>query len=601
MNALADTGASVSVLPFNLYKNLGRSDPRPYHSNLTMADNTQAKVMGEVRNVGIQIRYQAYLVDFLVLDISVDKELPLLLGRPFLRTCGVVIDIGREDDWLSCFEVGRDEDGNHKHGPVAPSFLDIEDEMERALAMEAYFNPFKNIIVFKKLNDFLGSLPVQLKNTDWGNEGYEMYNKIEGDEAWHAKFEKATQSSHPNPLIANYEKRNGRGTIEYQLQQVKNANLKWRELPSMERHAYYYSWERALSIEGDVYPEWCSDFFSTMYFERGVDRTKLMTENSIWFRLCGQEHVLTLLEFAVLLGLYEESELDHRLFAIHFSKLEIDDKLFNHDEYWQKIKEPTRTNPRTSLIKEPLMRVVHRLIVGALAHRLGSKERCQKIDLWMMSALKESHGINLAWVIAEHLFKHALGLKENSLICGGHYVTKIAKSLGYLLDEKVAKCSEPIECEKWTEKMLAGELDLENYTLLGSSSLPLPPKTREQRQDPSGLNSSWGDWNTSLNEIERGNVYRDSMLMRNNYMLEHSMPILYHLADQANYAYPTYVPPNVPPYPYPYVPYPYPYTHYPSMGSMPSLGGTSIVPTSGYEVGGSSRAIQDDDDASMSE
>ncbi|GJV72072.1 hypothetical protein Tco_1492067, partial [Tanacetum coccineum] len=83
-----------------------------------------------------------------------------------------------------------------------------------------------------------------------------------------------------------------------------------------------------------------------------------------------------------------------------------------------------------SLIQEPLIRVVHRLIVGALVHRLGSKEICQKRDLWMMNALEDSRGINLAWVIAEHLCKHALGIKENSLICVGHYVTKIAKSLG---------------------------------------------------------------------------------------------------------------------------------------------------------------------------
>ncbi|GJZ40094.1 hypothetical protein Tco_0586657 [Tanacetum coccineum] len=38
-----------------------------------------------------------------------------------------------EDDWLGSFEVGRDEDGNVKYGPVAPSFIDIEDDMERAL------------------------------------------------------------------------------------------------------------------------------------------------------------------------------------------------------------------------------------------------------------------------------------------------------------------------------------------------------------------------------------------------------------------------------------------------------------------------------------
>ncbi|GJZ97685.1 hypothetical protein Tco_0670138 [Tanacetum coccineum] len=99
-----------------------------------------------------------------------------------------------EDDWLSCFEVGRDEDGNPKYGPIAPSFLDIKDDMERTLAIEAYFNPFKNIIVFKKLIDFLGSLPVQLKNTDWGNEGYGTYKKIEGDGDWHARFEVTTPS-----------------------------------------------------------------------------------------------------------------------------------------------------------------------------------------------------------------------------------------------------------------------------------------------------------------------------------------------------------------------------------------------------------------------
>ncbi|GKA30982.1 DNA-directed DNA polymerase [Tanacetum coccineum] len=94
LDALADKEASVSGLPYTLYKNLGLGNPRPYHSNLIMANNTQAKAMREVRNIRIQIGYQAYLVDFLVLDIPIDKELPLLLGRPFLRTCGAMIDMG---------------------------------------------------------------------------------------------------------------------------------------------------------------------------------------------------------------------------------------------------------------------------------------------------------------------------------------------------------------------------------------------------------------------------------------------------------------------------------------------------------------------------
>nr|GEW30498.1 hypothetical protein [Tanacetum cinerariifolium] len=79
--------------------------------------------------------------------------------------------------------------------------------------------------------------------------------------------------------------------------------------------------------------------------------------------------------------------------------------------------------------------------------------------------------------------------------------------------------------------------------------------------------------------------------------------------------YPTYEPPNVSPYPYPYVPYPYPYMHYPDMGNQyhgggnhgapgdyiftgarPGYGGSSIVLSSGYEIGGSSRGVQDDED-----
>ncbi|GJX74578.1 hypothetical protein Tco_0313173 [Tanacetum coccineum] len=225
MVALVDTTTSVSVLPYSLYKDLGLGDPRPYQMNLTMADNTQAKATGEFKNVRIQIGYKAYVVDLLILDIPVDPELPLLLGRPYLRTCGAIIDMGRgtlciidgfichtyfpkprsksyveafdmegEDDWLGSFEVGRDEDGNVKYGPVASLFIDIEDDMEKALAIEAYFNPFKNVIVFKKLVDFLSSLPVQLKNLDWGNEGYGTYKKVNGDGDWHARFEIVTPS-----------------------------------------------------------------------------------------------------------------------------------------------------------------------------------------------------------------------------------------------------------------------------------------------------------------------------------------------------------------------------------------------------------------------
>ncbi|GKE88606.1 hypothetical protein Tco_1566081, partial [Tanacetum coccineum] len=95
---------------------------------------------------------------------------------------------------------------------------------------------------------------------------------------------------------------------------------------------------------------------------------------------------------------------------------------------------------------------------------------------------EESHGVNLAWIIADHLYKHVPGTKENSVICGIHYVTKITCFLGFCVDDEIKKCSEPIDSKE------------------GSSEL---------RQEHRGLNSSWRDWNASLSEIERGNVWRD--------------------------------------------------------------------------------------------
>ncbi|GJR99439.1 hypothetical protein Tco_0315948 [Tanacetum coccineum] len=160
----------------------------------------------------------------------------------------------------------------------------------------------------------------------------------------------------------------------------------------------------------------------------------------------------------------------------------------------------------------------------------------------------------------------ASGIKESSEIYGGHFVTKIARKLGFYNQRELAKCSKPIKSESWDDRMFG--------------------KAFNRRAK------------------------------KNGYMLEHSMPYLHHLADEANFAYPPYESPNVPPYSYPYMPYTHRYMHYSDIGNlsyregqygalgndylftgaMPSHGDTSIVPISGYDVRGSSRGAQDDDD-----
>ncbi|GJS29428.1 reverse transcriptase [Tanacetum coccineum] len=141
-----------------------------------------------------------------------------------------------------------------------------------------------------------------------------------------------------------------------------------------------------------------------------------------------------------------EEEVEHRLFEVYFGKLEVDDKTTDAD--------------------------CAQSYCGSLVHRVASRERCQKRDLWMMSSLEESRGVNLAWIIADHLYKHAPRTMKNSVICARHYVTKIASFLGYCVDDEIKKCSDPIDCEYWTSKMLADELDEENRCLKKETGIP---------------------------------------------------------------------------------------------------------------------------------
>ncbi|GKB97289.1 hypothetical protein Tco_0983426 [Tanacetum coccineum] len=127
----------------------------------------------------------------------------------------------------------------------------------------------------------------------------------------------------------------------------------------------------------------------------------------------------------------------------------------------------------------------------------------------MMSALEESCGVNLAWIITDHLYKHALGTKESSVICVGHYVTKIASYLGYYVDEEIKKCSELIDCKYWTTKMLAEELDEKNQCLLKETGIPTQAGigSSEQRQELRGGSYGLGgdDYFTSAMPDFRGN------------------------------------------------------------------------------------------------
>ncbi|GJU83437.1 hypothetical protein Tco_1285802, partial [Tanacetum coccineum] len=90
---LVDLGASVSVMPFSTYTNLGLEDLSHTRMTIELADRTIKQPKGIAVNVLVRIGKFVFPIDFVVLDIPEDDDVPLILGRPFLSTAHVKIDV----------------------------------------------------------------------------------------------------------------------------------------------------------------------------------------------------------------------------------------------------------------------------------------------------------------------------------------------------------------------------------------------------------------------------------------------------------------------------------------------------------------------------
>ena len=91
--ALCDLGASVSTIPKSLCDVLGLTDIEECSLNLHIADSTIKKPMGRINDVLIAVNRNYVPIHFIVLDIDCNPSCPIILGRPFLRTVGAIIDM----------------------------------------------------------------------------------------------------------------------------------------------------------------------------------------------------------------------------------------------------------------------------------------------------------------------------------------------------------------------------------------------------------------------------------------------------------------------------------------------------------------------------
>ncbi|GJU88845.1 putative reverse transcriptase domain-containing protein [Tanacetum coccineum] len=92
-NALANLGASVSVMPLSTYLNLGLGELAHTRLTVKLADRTVKYPKGIVENVLVGIGKFVFPIDFIILDMPEDIKVPLILERLFLSNGHAKIDV----------------------------------------------------------------------------------------------------------------------------------------------------------------------------------------------------------------------------------------------------------------------------------------------------------------------------------------------------------------------------------------------------------------------------------------------------------------------------------------------------------------------------
>ncbi|GKE32005.1 retrotransposon ORF1 [Tanacetum coccineum] len=91
-NALAYTGSDINTMHYWIYEQLGREDMKKVDRGITMINHTQAEAMGILTHVLCQVGVTTLIAKFLILDILINRDAPIVVGRGFLRTIGGIVN-----------------------------------------------------------------------------------------------------------------------------------------------------------------------------------------------------------------------------------------------------------------------------------------------------------------------------------------------------------------------------------------------------------------------------------------------------------------------------------------------------------------------------
>ena len=91
--ALCDSRANIKLMPLSMVQRLSLGELTPTTIILQMADRSMAQPEGVLEDVLVKVGKYIFSVDFVVMKMEEDNQVPLLLGRHFLATGAALIAV----------------------------------------------------------------------------------------------------------------------------------------------------------------------------------------------------------------------------------------------------------------------------------------------------------------------------------------------------------------------------------------------------------------------------------------------------------------------------------------------------------------------------
>ncbi|XP_071729215.1 uncharacterized protein [Rutidosis leptorrhynchoides] len=148
-NALAGLGASINLKPHSLYERLGLGPLKPTKIRIRLANHSFDTAIGIAEDILVSIDSLVFPVDFVIMEMKEDLQVPLILGRPFLATSDTIIlvqrnqlniEVGDECVTINIREAMKQPSNTDDDECYALDHIDlyVNEELEKLLGVDTW-------------------------------------------------------------------------------------------------------------------------------------------------------------------------------------------------------------------------------------------------------------------------------------------------------------------------------------------------------------------------------------------------------------------------------------------------------------------------------